>query len=122
MRCLLAFSILALLACNPAIVAHDTADTSSLDDSGALYPWYTGDDGADDDADPTRDPFRDAGPIRPGARKLRFHRGRHAESPQITPIEGVVGMRLQSVVVERFVAQTGPDQGLAPWRATAKER
>jgi hypothetical protein len=73
MRCLPALSFLALLAshallaCNPAIVAHDTADPSSPDDAGALYPWYTGNDGAGDDADPTIDPSQDGGPMSPDA-------------------------------------------------------
>jgi hypothetical protein len=33
---------------------------------------------------------------------------------------GVVGMRLQSVVLESFMAQGGPIQGVAPWRADCK--
>ena len=52
-----------------------------------------------------------------------FQRRRLAESPQISPVAGVAGMRLRSVVLESWMAQEGPDQGGQPWWATtAKER
>ena len=51
----------------------------------------------------------------------RVFTARDTENPHKSPrSRGVVGMRLQSVVLESFVAQVGPDQGVVPWRANCK--
>jgi hypothetical protein len=49
MRSLLALSLLALLACNPAIDPHGTADAPPADDAGALDPFYGDDEGGNDE-------------------------------------------------------------------------
>jgi len=49
MRCFLALSLLALVACNPALDRHGTADLSPSDDAGVLDPLYADDVYVDDE-------------------------------------------------------------------------
>jgi hypothetical protein len=70
-------------------------------------------------------------PTSPSGIPARFVRGRanydftaaDTRNPHKSPrTRGVVGMRLQSVVLKSFVAQGGPDQGWNLGGPTAKER